>query len=243
MVTNIQANSGGGHVRSSLSFTATARDGVLTLYAKPDGTNLNLFMGDERMVSLKLPEQGYNVTAPADIVTRASGVLTLFSRGKASDTAVVVVDGEEQAPVTLRHTGTGSNALPYTLKTYADGTSMHTLQVLVRNGTGEQVWESEIFTVMHTNQPAPEPQKLDIRITNMNATQSNGMSGNIDGVNTVENASLNFVTGEYKPMKFVVPYWYYNDDGTMQKEITFDYSLSVSHPELIHNGKIILKVL
>ena len=91
------------------------------------------------------------------------------------------------------------------------------------------------YRITCLREAVPEPLKLVI-------TGTNGEDSGWDGVKPVETAVVDFVNKTADRLKFVVTYWNLNDDGTIIKDYTLDYALTMDHPELITPGSVYLDV-
>ncbi len=236
---------GGGTARSSLTIDTDVPAGTICMYVVPDGTNLCTYVNGAFYTGYQLPIANFSVIAPPEIVNSSQGELILTAPAdhnyNEKRTIRLYVDDELYSETPLTNTGYKQNiSLPYAIKTYADGASIHSVQIDIVDENDEIVWSGERYEFIHADSDAPIPTKMDIRITNENATTPAG-GDFVDGVARVEYAALDLLTGEYRPMKYVVPWWYYNTDGTMEKDLAIDYYLTVDRPELV-NGDITLTV-
>lgn len=169
-----------------------------------------------------------------ETTSSANGALALNYTNAALSTAIVYVDGEEVSSTELKVGAASKVRLPYTLPTDEETDTNHSIYVSVLDGEGISVWQSYTYPITHTMSPAPVPKVLNIRVSNENASN--------DGKARVSNASYNFVTGEYNAMKLIFPNESFNPDGTIAKDITFDYYLELDNPELVPYGEIYLSV-
>lgn len=252
---------GGGHGEAELTITTTAAEGTICFYARPLGqtvalTKVAVAGVESRHVYREalLPLFTYEITPPADSVSRDSGNLQLWSASAQNARALVFADGELCSDVVIpRSAVKRAAALPYSFETYGSA-GTHTLQVVVvkESFAGDQeawldillddeawadtvFYTSDVYSVLYTDEPAPAPLRLVI-------SADNGETTNWDGVNRVETVTVDFLEKTAEPLKFVVTWWNLNEDGTMINDYTLDYRLTMRNPELVKPKSVSLEV-
>lgn len=227
----------GGNTRATLTFSTTAKSGTVCLYVKANGSTLNFRVNNKSIGTLELVQKEFSLSGPAKLTGNTSGILLLTAKysGKKA-TAEVYVDGKLcGSPIDLVTYGLAQNRLPYSFKGYEDGSSTHTIYVVVYDENGDELWSSDLYTVTHTNTTVAEPEKLHMTVINDNVDREG-----TDGVNQSENAVFDIRDGNHKAYKFVVPYWNYTAEGKMAKSVTFAFSLEMSNPSGAKNVFLVL---
>lgn len=217
-----------------LDVTTDIFEGTICFYVRPTGQSLKLSINGSYKTVYVIPANTFQLSAPPETTSSANGALALNYTNAALSTAIVYVDGEEVSSTELKVGAASKARLPYILPTDEETDTNHSIYVSVLDGEGISVWQSYTYSITHTVSPAPVPKVLNIRVSNENASD--------DGKARVSNASYNFVTGEYNAMKLIFPNESFNPDGTIAKDITFDYYLELDNPELVPYGEIYLSV-
>ena len=216
-----------------LDIVTDAYEGTICFYVRPTGQPIKLYINGAYKMIYTIPANTFLLSPPNGTTTTLVNSLLLNYTNAVSAAAKVYVDGEENSSTALAIGAANKARLNYTLPE-TDGDAIYKISVKVYDSEDNQIWSSYTYSVTYTLTAAPVPKKLDIRVTNYNASA--------DGTARVENAGYDFTTGEYKKMKIFVANENYNSDGTFAKVISFNYSLEVENPELAAYGEAYLKV-
>ena len=216
-----------------LDIVTDAYEGTICFYVRPTGQPIKLYINGAYKMIYTIPANTFTLSPPNGTTTTLVNSLLLNYTNAVSSTAKVYVDGEENSSVELATGAANKARLSYTLPE-TDGDATYRISVKVFDSEDNQIWSSYNYKVTYSLTAAPVPKKLDIRVTNYNATS--------DGAARVENAGYDFTTGEYKKMRIFVANENYNADGTFAKVISFNYSLEVENHELSAYDEAYLKV-
>ena len=216
-----------------LQIVTDAYEGSVCFYVRPTGQPLKLYINDAYKMIYTVPANTFSISSVNSTTTTLANSLTLKYSNAVNCTAKVYIDGEENSSTALTAGAANKARLSYTLpETQSDAT--HSVYVKIFDSDEKEIWSSYTYSITYTVTTAPVPKQLDIRIENYNAST--------DGAARIENASYNFVTGEYKKMKIMIATENYNADGTLAQVISFDYSLEVENPDLVSYGEVYLDV-
>ena len=223
-----------GFLEHHLQVVTDAYEGAICFYVRPTGQALKLSINGEYKTSYVIPNLSFSVSKPREQAISRNGSVTLnYTNGLPGAVAKAYADGEEIGAAPLQVGAANKLKLDYTLPA-SEGETSWQLQFKVFDGAGTWLWSSYEFPVSYTDRPVPVPEHMEIRISNGNAAE--------DGVPRVTTASYNFATGESEKMKLLVLTENYLPNGTMAKDVEFNYYLHVQNPELVAYGEIYLKV-
>lgn len=226
----------------TITVPESARKGTITFYAKANGYSLNVMAlspyGDNKYVTYttcRLPNTSFRVSEPVKYTNQSSGVVRVFSASAQGQyRPILIVDDEvKEFGVEI-----GSCDLPFTFKTYSDGYSEHLVQVIITDLMGNQLYVSDLFTVTHLNRPAPEIERLDIRVLNLpdgadfqpDLTQD---ELKFDTINYGSSwAHYDFKTNRSTRGVIRFDGEPFNEDGTLKNELYFSFALKAGSGDL-----------
>ena len=216
-----------------LDIVTDAYEGTICFYVRPTGQPVKLYINGAYKMIYTIPANTFSLSPPNGTTATLVNSLLLNYTNAVSSTAKVYVDGEENSSAGLATGAANKARLNYTLPE-SDGDATYKISVKVFDSENKEIWSSYTYSVTYSLTASPVPKKLDIRVTNYNASS--------DGAARVENASYDFISGEYKKMRIFVASENYNSDGTFAKVISFNYSLEADNPELAAYDEAYLKV-
>lgn len=230
---------------------ANAPEGTICVYARPEGQTLyitakstaaNDFHESESSFVLKIPANDIVVQEPPTYTSEPNGKLVYFAtlpKNEYGYFAMLHVDGRDGVWEYVNLTGRGANEISYGLGAYGDGTFFHELQLEIYAITAvgesgwiadeyESVWQSPVYHVaLNKSAKIPQPSVLNVRAR----LGWRNYGGTID-LKTSQNRVSSFL---FYPNQF-------NDDGTLNEEMVFDYSLTLDNADSLTEDSIYMTV-
>jgi len=214
-----------------LTITTHKSEGVITLYARSNGGFVRLKgTGLKGYTTVHIPGNQIDFVVP-EVVYEPEGELHLYAKLASGRDLIVqlFVDGVLQDEMLLYPVGVGEHVLRYELPEYDDGVSTHMVQaVIVDRETDEVFWSSPVHMMLRTDEEDyPVPLKLGIR--NEYVGTRIGWDVEFD-LSRSDSMSVEILTADL------------NDDRTVNRDMVFDYRLTMSDPSLVENSVVTMKI-